>query len=360
MYKVGFIGGHFTTAESVIEELLIGGGRQIPSSEIVFFGKKREAGEVSVEFQEISKLGIKFIEVKANKINRFLTIRNIFSVILLPISIIYSLFLLLKYRPKVLIGFGGYLQIPLMLAGKLLGIKLIIHEGTVFAGFANRFISHFADRVLISFGSSRIFFKKPQLVGCPLRKSIIEAARVSGKLPVLLISGGHLGSKKINAAIFPILNELLKIFLVIHQVGSYDFELANRKKQELESDLRYKYVLKKFFSKEEYSRILASANLLIARGGVNTVCEVIYLKIPSIFIPLKFAQKNEQMENARLAEKIGLSQILEEKDLNYKSLREKINKISALDVSQVDNSKEKEILANSASKIANVIYEYIL
>jgi UDP-N-acetylglucosamine--N-acetylmuramyl-(pentapeptide) pyrophosphoryl-undecaprenol N-acetylglucosamine transferase len=357
MYKIGFIGGHFTTAESVIEELL-DEKYQLNKNDIVFFGKKFEANSASVEFEEISKLGIKFVSVRANKINRFISLRNFISVLLFPFSIIDSFVILLCNRPKVLIGFGGYIQIPLMLSAKFLGIKIIVHEGTVEAGIANRLISRVADDVLISFDSSKKYFKKYKIVGCPLRRSIIESKKSSGQLPVMLISGGHLGSQKINAVIFPILPELLTKFLVIHQVGSYDFVIANDIRQNLPPNLRIKYVIKKFFSKEEYSKNLVNASILISRSGINTVCEAMYLKIPTIFIPLKFAQKNEQLKNARLAQRLGIAMILEEKDLSSKVLLEKTETIRNLDLSLIDNSVEKENFEKAPARIVKIIYEH--
>jgi UDP-N-acetylglucosamine--N-acetylmuramyl-(pentapeptide) pyrophosphoryl-undecaprenol N-acetylglucosamine transferase len=358
MYKIGLIGGHFTTAESVIEALLEG-DNPLQKSDIVFFGKKIEAKNNSVEFEEINKLNIKFVTINSFKINRFFSFHNFFSILLFPFSIIQAVFTLCQNRVQVVIGFGGYLQIPLLIAAKILGVKIIIHEGTVNAGFANRIVSHFASRILVSFQSSEKFFKKSELVGCPIRKSIIYAEKNSGKLPILFVTGGHLGSKKINNAIFPNLEELLQKYLVIHQVGAYDYELALVNRQKLPPDLRIKYIIKKFFSKDEFAKNLVNASLLIGRSGINTVCEVVYLKVPAIFIPLSFSQKNEQYENARIAEKIGLAKILEEKYLSPKSLLKNVNSFNMMDLEKIDNSKEKEIMVSAADKIKGVIYEII-
>lgn len=324
MYKIGLIGGHLTPAVAVIEEL-ISNEFHVAKSEIIFFGKRRESGGLSEEYRTVQLLGIKFIPVFSAKINRYFTFRNFAAVIFFPAALLLNFCILIKFHPQVLVGFGGYLSLPLCLAAQLLRIKIIIHEGTVRAGAANRVIAGFADKILISFGSSKKYFPRGVLVGCPLRREIYTAKKMASKIPMLLICGGHLGSQAINKSISPIAEKLLEKYIVVHQTGKLDYEKIMEKKMKLPAHLRMRYQIASYFDASEFSQYLANCNLVVSRSGINTVAEVLYLEKKAIFIPLPFSQNNEQMENARLAVDEELAVIIDQKKLSASTLLQEID-----------------------------------
>lgn len=355
MKKIAFVGGHITTAQAVIEELLF--QQNFKKSDLVFLGKKHEFGKKSIEEEIVGDLGIDFFEIKAVKFNRFFSFRNLINIILFPLTIFQNIFVIFKLRPKIVFAFGGYLSFPVCLAGKILGAKIFIHEGTVGCGAANRFISHFANCVMISFPSSNRFFKNAILTGCPLRKSILNAEKVKSSLPILFIAGGHSGSQVINDCVLKIIPNLLDDFLVIHQTGKLDFEKISAFRREITQTKRIRYVIKPFFNDHEFASYFVNSSVYVGRSGINTVSEAIFLKKYAIFVPLAFAQKNEQFENARLAEKLGFAEIIEQKNLNSDILMDAICMASHKNIESVDVHEYEFLFKNAARKICDLIYE---
>jgi UDP-N-acetylglucosamine--N-acetylmuramyl-(pentapeptide) pyrophosphoryl-undecaprenol N-acetylglucosamine transferase len=355
MYKIGFIGGHLTPAVAVIEEL-VSHEFNFPREEIIFFGKKNELGQTSEEYKTIKSLNIKFIPIIAVKINRFFSFRNIISVLFFPVTLLLSLYIMIKFRPRILVSFGGYLSLPACLAGKLFNIKIIIHEGTVRAGAANQILGKIANKTLISFNSSKKYFSSPILVGCPLRREIYTAEKIESQIPMLLISGGHLGARMINKNVLLIVERLLEKYIVVHQTGKIDYQKVQTCKKNLPVHLRMKYQIADYFDVSEFSRYLANCNVIISRSGINTVAEILYLTKRAIFIPLPFSQNNEQMENARLVVDQGHAVIIDQKNLTPDTLLHEIEKIYEKPVPESTN-KYQMLFRQAAYNIAKIIID---
>src|SRR3989344_4276520 len=128
--KLVIIGGHLSPALSVIESISKG-------TEILFIGRKHSfEGDkaVSLEYKTIHSLGIKFRTIVSGRLQRKITRHTINSLFKFPIGIIQSLFILLKFKPDVVIGFGGYLSLPVAIVSFLLRIPVVIREQTLEAG----------------------------------------------------------------------------------------------------------------------------------------------------------------------------------------------------------------------------------
>src|SRR3990167_5082544 len=154
--KILVTGAHFTTAVAVIEELknLPAGRQEQKDIDIVYVGRKttREGDSShSVESQVLPQLGVKFISIITGRLQRAFTIYTFSSLLKIPIGFLQSFFILLKEKPDVILSFGGYVAVPLVIAGWLLSIPIIIHEQTLVSGLANTISSFFADKVAVSF-----------------------------------------------------------------------------------------------------------------------------------------------------------------------------------------------------------------
>lgn len=347
-YKVGFIGGHFTPAEAMIQEILKP-EYGIKKDELIFFGRRREAGRNSFEYLTINSYGIKFVNAWAVKFNRFITFKNLINFLLFPLTIIFNLVAVLRFRPKVMLGFGGYISIPVCLAAKIWGVKVFIYEGTIGAGLANRIISKFANEVFISFEDSYAIFPKAIHIGPLLRQEILEAKCLSSRIPMILISGGHQGSKALNAAIMEAVHQLLPKYLIVHQVGSRDAVKVARFKDSLPNNLKVKYIVKDFFNAQEYAKYLANCSLVISRCGINTIAEIIYLQKKAILIPFEHTQLDEQKRNASFAVRFGRSMVIRQKDLTADNLLQKIEEIQ--DLREIGGVDFKATWENAAKKI---------
>lgn len=314
-------GGHLSPALSVIENL--------PSDVEVFFIGRKSAFEgdssPTLEYQVIKSLGISFTSLPSSRFQRKFTTYTIPSLLKLPYVFFKTTRILKKIRPDVVLGFGGYVSFPVCVAAFFLKIPVVIHEQTLGAGLANREISRWAKKVCISWRTSEEFFPKRKIVltGNPLRKEIIEAARIIPKklgIPIIYVTGGSTGSHFINELIAESLPELLKNYIVIHQAGDSkvynDFEKLSEIKKTLPLGLSERYDLRKFTTNEEIGQVFANATVVVGRAGMNTITEIIYLKKPSILIPLKIAAGREQLKNAMFAKEVGLSEILEQDKLS--------------------------------------------
>ncbi len=359
--KIVIIGGHLTPALSVIEELP-------GDAELLYIGRKHPIegdSAVSLEYETITKMGIPFYELKTGRIQRSISKRTVPSIAKIPYGLAQSISILRKFRPDVVVGFGGYVSFPPILAAKFLKIPIIIHEQTTEAGAANKLLSKYAYKVCISFESSKKYFspEKTVLTGNPIRKSIIEPKKtfkVDSPDPIIYITGGSQGSHFINQLVGEALGKLLDKFVVIHQTGGAtefnDFDKLIILRDGLNKN-QEKYIISKYFSTEEIGSILKVSSLVVSRAGINSVSEIIVLKKPALLIPLPVSQKDEQLKNAELVEKIGLGEILQQKELNSEVFLKKIDEM----MSSIDNYKlsksENNFPKNASKKIVNEIYE---
>ncbi len=364
--KIAIIGGHLSPAFSVIQEF--------KEEEVLLIGRKYAIegdSALSLEFQFAKEYKVPFKEITAGRLQRKFTVHTISSIFKFPFGFFQAISILRSFKPNVVVGFGGYVELPVIFAAKIFGIPVVIHEQTFQAGFANRIASFFADKILISWESSREYFPqgKTVLTGNPVRKEILDAlvkVKVNSENkhtnPVIYITGGSLGSHKINLLVQGCLEELLGIATVIHQTGDSkvfaDFDKLDSVKQKLSKSFKEKYTLGKFFSTKEVVSIYKKADLVICRSGVNTVTELFYLQKPALLIPLSFAQKNEQYKNAEFLKKMGLAEIGSE-NLNPKDFLNLINlMIKNLKNYQIkDSVVEEKIIQKAAGKIAKIIWE---
>lgn len=315
--KIALVGGHLSPALGVIDAL---------SSEysVVFLGRKYALEgdrSVSLEYQEITKRGITFLPLTTTRIQRKLTARTLPSFLKLPVGLYQAVTYLRNENPDVVLTFGGYLSIPVGYAAKFLGIPLVIHEQTLGAGLANKVLGKIADKVCLSWETSAAYFPKNKIVitGNPLKEFSIATlpflfSKEDKKLPLLYITGGSTGSHAINSLVMGTLADLVKDFRIVHQTGDAkefkDYEKLSALKNNLSSDEQKRYFVEKFISPQEVGGILNEATLVVSRSGMNTVNELMYFGKPAVLIPLPHGQKQEQANNARFLQNLGLATVL--------------------------------------------------
>lgn len=341
--KVVITGGHLTPAVALIE------GLEKRDVEILFFGRKKATefgkGE-SLEYKTMSNRGIKFIAITTGRFMVRVNLVYFWSLLKIPIGFVQSFFWLVIYRPIMIFSFGGYVAFPVVLAGRLLGIPVYIHEQTKRLGLTNRLTAKFAKKIFVSFRETkdleRGFYKKMVFSGNLLRASILnkrkrrkpefmEEEEFDTAKKVILVAGGSLGSHKINMAVLGILEKILKEYNLVHLTGNshpfYDYEGFKKIRGKLKKDLRNRYFLADNVDLDEFSWILEKTDLIISRAGANTVCEIAYFGIPSILIPLLISAFDEQTENAKVLVKANLALVIQEKDLTSFLLFSKIKEI---------------------------------
>lgn len=346
--KVVLIGGHLSPALAVLQALS-------RNTEILFMGRKYALeGDkaLSLEYKTIASLHIPFVVVNTGRLQRKLTRHTFPSLFRLPFGIAKSFFTLITFRPNVVVGFGGYVSLPVIFSAYILRIPIIIHEQTLEAGFANRIASFFAKKICISWESSRKYFPREKIVltGNPIRNfqlSRLDSAKratfnsqlPNKELPVIYITGGSSGSHSINLLIEGIIRELLERYVVIHQTGDaqefHDFDRLNKLRADLPAKQQGHYILKKFVDPKEIGNLLSKVSLVISRSGMNIITELLYFEKPALLIPLPFSQNNEQLKNAKFLENIGLGKVLQQNILSSRKLFQAID----LMIRNIDNYK---------------------
>jgi len=322
--KIVIVGGHHTPALAVVDALA-------QETKIFWIGHKFSMWgdkNASAEYQEITKRGIPFYDLKAGKLYKTF---HPLKLLRLPFGFFQAFYYLLKIRPSLIVSFGGYLAPPVVIAGWVLRIPSVTHEQTVIGGWANRLVARFAKRIFVSWEESLKHFPKSKTIitGNPLRHSIFEVKEPLNPIPsplnpTIYITGGKQGSHVINEAVKQALPELLEKYNVIHQCGRStvhdDHQELSSGGKELNPDLRSRYVLKDYFTEEEIGAVFSAADVVISRAGANIVYELAALGKPAILIPIPWVSHNEQRKNAEILVNAGSAVILEEKDLSAESI----------------------------------------
>jgi len=324
-------GSHLTPALAVIDELKKRGEKKI-----YYLGRRYTLEGVkipSVESRLLPKKGVKFIPIPAGRLQRRFTRYTIPSLLRIPLGILASFYYLLKIRPKAVISFGGYVSVPVVFTARILGIPSLTHEQTTVLGLANKINSFFTDKIAISFPESARFFpsQKTVFTGNPIRKEIFTAQKPLFKLDpkrkTIYITGGSQGASIINKNVFAALPWLAKQYNVIHQCGTKDFPLLKRKKKKLPLDCQEHYFLVDYIFPENIGWVLKKADLVVSRGGANTITELLALKKRALIIPIPWTTHHEQEKNARLIKKAGLGDILPQGKLTPLTLRRQIKRL---------------------------------
>ncbi|MDP3733087.1 MAG: glycosyltransferase, partial [Candidatus Daviesbacteria bacterium] len=223
--KILVTGAHFTPAVAVLEEL-----KKYPNAQVIYVGRKKTLeGDrtISIESQALPSMGIKFIPITTGRLQRAFSIYTIPSLFKIPVGFIQALFIILSQKPDVILSFGGYVGVPLVITGWFLSVPVIVHEQTLVSGLANKISAWFADKIAVSF-SNTVNGEKVILTGNPIREIIKKTqTKKSRGLPVILITGGNQGSHAINLAVEESLGEISKFASVIHVAGDnkyHDYE----------------------------------------------------------------------------------------------------------------------------------------
>lgn len=357
--KILLTGGHLSPLLAIFEVLK-------KSVDIVIIGRKYtfEADKTeSLEYNLFKNEKVAFYDIHASRLQRKFTKETIPSFFKSPKAIISAYSILKKEKPDAVLIFGGYIGIPVAIAAYMLKIPIVVHEQTLTAGLANKYIAKIAKKICISFSESEQYFdtKKTILTGNPVRKEVSVSSGgflLGSNKPILYITGGSTGSHPINILVSHMLPELLEAFQVIHQTGDaqefQDFRMLSQKREALSEKLQKEYILRKFILPSEIGWIYKHADVVLSRAGINTVTELMILSKKALLIPLPHGQKNEQLKNAKMYEESGLGAYIQQDEADPEKVLELLRKLLTLKV-----TRRKESENNAAQKIAEVILSYV-
>ena len=363
--KILLTGGHAaTTALSTIEELKA----CLPAGwDLVWIGSNKAMegkSTRSLESRVFEKVGVKSYSIISGRLQRKFTFWTIPSLIKIPFGLLNALFLILKIRPKVVVSFGGYAAVPVVVVSWLLRIPVVIHEQTAAIGLANKLSQPFAKKVCLARKESEIYFnsKKTVLTGNPVMSQIaeIEAKEKPGNPPTIFITLGSRSSRNINKVVDEILDRLLESYKVIHITGETDFSKFKERKNYLKGEHSARYKVYSGVDPTQIDGMYKEADIVVARAGANTVSEIIVTRRPALLIPIPWSYLDEQKKNALVAQKIGIARILEQEKLSGGKMLSEINVLIENWQSMVNKAKDSDVLDREASqRLVEQIVAYV-
>jgi len=309
----GGTGGHLFPAIATAEAMC----KRLPGSVVLFVGTKRKMDKKSLEQYGFATKSIHSKGLKGKNILSLLQ-----GIAILPVSIFEAMVHIIRFKPDLVLGVGGYVTGPVVLAAKLLGRKTIIHEQNSIPGLANRKLGALVTKICLSLPGSETFFKnnKTVLTGNPVREAILALSRgeikdTPDKQTTLLVLGGSLGAHRVNELVVKACaNEELKGLKVIHQTGSRDEGMvaAAYKKNNVSATVQA------FFT--DMAAIYREADFVVSRAGATTLAELSVLGKPAVLIPYPYAADNHQEKNAGYYVQGGGALLSIEKDLTAEKL----------------------------------------
>ncbi len=311
---------------------------------------------------------IKVIKINSSTIFKKNIIQMLLSTFIIFYSVLRSLFFLLKDRPNLVFGMGGYSSFPVCIAAKILRIPFIIYENNLYIGKANKYLLPYAKKIFISYeelqGINKKYKKKIKVTGNIIRKEILnfeiksDSKETYEKLKILILGGSQ--AAKIFAEKLPKIFKECKdaqISLKIYQQCLPD---QNKFLTSFYEDLNIDFEIFNFTN--NILNYFSKINLAITRSGSSMLAELINARVPFISVPLPSSADDHQLKNAIHYEKNGYSYLIEEKDLNKKlfQLIKKINEDTSLlshIISKQRQYSDKSVYENIDKQVEKIINE---
>ncbi len=235
--------------------------------------------------------------------------------------------ILRQFKPDVLFFTGGYLAVPMALAGHR--IPTLLYVPDIEPGLALKALAHFADCIALTAENSRKYFSprtKTVVTGYPTRSGLAnwkrEAARkklgLSDDLPVLLVFGGSKGARSLNNALLENLPALLDMAQVLHLSGELDWPNVETARKHFSKRQAARYHIFPYLH-EEMGAALAAADLAVSRAGASTLGELPLFGLPAILVPYPHAWRYQKVNADYLVER-GAAVMLEDEQLSLKLL----------------------------------------
>lgn len=291
-----------------------------PQLELLYIG-----GVNGMERNMVREIGVPFVAITCGKLRRYFSWKNFVDFFKVPVGIIQSLAILLKFRPDVIFCKGGFVSFPVAVAGWMLRIPVVLHESDVSPGLANSLCARFASVICVSFEESKKYFKKKKVAvtGNPVRKDLMYADKEAGleflhftpALPVVLVMGGSSGADFINKLTWRNLEYLLQHYQIVHLCGRNNVQPSNELLQHLKPEhhknlSRYRAFE---FLENELKDVYAAADVIVSRAGAISLAELDFFEKPVILIPLgTAASRGDQILNAEVFAKDHLAKVLHE------------------------------------------------
>lgn len=354
LLSAGGTGGHIFPAIAVANEIK----SRFPDCEILFVG-----AEGKMEMEKVPQAGYKIVGLPIAGLQRKLTLSNF----LLPIKILKSMLkaksVVKDFRPQIAVGFGGYASGPTLRAAGTAGVPTVLQEQNSFAGMTNKLLAKRAKAICVAYEGMDVFFQpeKIKLTGNPVRKDFVKLPysqeealaklNFSSTKKTILIIGGSLGARAVNAAVEASLNSWMNAgFQVIWQCGKLY-------KSNLEEKFHGNENIRLFDFIQDMALVYASADVIVSRAGAMSVSELSLVGKPVVFMPSPNVAEDHQTKNAMALVSKGAARMVRDQEAELK-LAEMVSSLLN-DEKEISELKAK-IVALAKPKATEVIVDTLI
>ncbi len=356
----GGTGGHIYPALTLINAIK----SKRPEADFLYVGTEK-----GLEADIVPKAGINFtaLDLEGGFERRF-TLENISRAANALWSVKRAGDIVKDFKPNAVVGTGGYVCGPILLAASLMKVPTLIQEQNAVAGVTNKILSKFVDKIAVGTRDALKNFPpgKTTYTGNPIRKEVLAAKRADGlrefnftdDKPIVLISGGSRGARSINDAMIDVLKSAAEknSAQFLHVTGKGEFDSVMQRLADLDAPnikvVPYLYNM---------PQAMAMADLAIFRAGATGLAELTARGVPAILIPYPFAAENHQEFNARALVEAGAARMILNKDLTAPLLQKNLDELLASPQTLKDMAKASLSLGkpDAADEIADLILNLI-
>ena len=327
----GGTAGHINPALAVAGRLR----ELMPDCEILFIG-----AEGKMEMELVPREGYKIEPLKITNISRGHSleaiVHNLDTLKNVAVSTREAKRIMREFKPDVVIGTGGYVCYPVLMAASELKIPTAVHESNAVPGLTTKLLAEHVDKVMVGFEESRGAYHHPEKVevtGTPVRGEFAAYSKALAKRelgldpdePLVVSVWGALGAAHMNK----IMGELITMmddsrpFRLIHSVGTRYFEdFMSALRQRAPDFARFGADVRKYIY--DMPRVMAAADLILCRAGASTLSELAYMGKPVIIVPSPNVTNNHQEKNARVLEKAGGAKVFLEGEFDAPALMDTV------------------------------------
>lgn len=343
----GGTGGHIYPAIAVINEL-----KKKGINDIYYIGNPKNP-----EFILAKDNHINFLPVDINAMPRKISLASIVWVIKLIIAICLCTFYILKYKPKVVFGTGGYVSAPILFASRLLKVPYALHDADAKPGIVTTCFASGAIVLTTPFEKIKSVFPNAnvKITGNPIREEFSAKNKPEAKQQMgledkitILVMGGSQGARSINNALVPIAKKIIEEFnvTILHQSGKKRYEEVIAELKTDFPDYKDNKNYKLFPYIDNMPALLNSADIAISRSGSLSLSEMKAAGVASVLIPYPYSAGNHQKINAEAMVEEGCSIMIEDFDLTPEKL---YNTLAEL-LSDSDKMKSMQKKAEETSR----------
>ncbi len=318
------------------------------------------------------ELDMEYVNIPAGKMRLNPSIDNFFDIFKTGFGLVIALYKLFVIYPDVVFGKGGYASFPTLLAARLLGIPIIIHESDSVAGRVTALSARWASIINVSYAVAKNSFKpqdqsKVYHVGQPIRRElegrITDGAReflgLDGATPTIFVFAGSLGAQKINNIMIDALPQLVLKYNVIHQTGKNNYADVIMFTDSVlkESKFKHRYKPYDFLNPISIKMAAGASQLIIGRAG-SSLFEIASWSLPCIVIPIAQSVHDHQRKNAYAFAEVGGGRVIEEDNLSVSVLLNAVDEMINDKASYQTYCKKSHsfFIPNAAGEIASQIY----